>query len=130
MNPLLIKPAAIAVIVGVTALMSFGAGWFVEHWRQGGNIEKLRGDNAILSSTNGRCVADVRNARDAMAAIQRDAEERMKLADEAVRQAQPKVEERTVALKMIRTLPQVKLDMQCEAIKQEQAEYVAWRKTL
>lgn len=130
MNPLLISPALIAVIVVVASAVSFGAGWAVESWRKGAELEKLRGENTLLSTAGGKCEADVRNIRQAMQAVQDEAEERARLAEEAVKQAQPKIETRTRVITQIKTLPPVALNMQCEAIEQEQAEYVAWRKQL
>lgn len=130
MNPLLISPALIAVIVVVASAVSFGAGWAVESWHKGAEVEKLRGDNKLLSTAGGKCEADVRNIRQAMQAIQDEAEERARLAEEAMKQAQPKVETRTKVITQIKTLPTVAPDKQCEAIKQEQIEYVGWRKQL
>lgn len=130
MNPLLISPALIAVIVAVSSAVSFGAGWAVESWHKGAEVEKLRGDNVILSSTNSRCEADIRNARAAVRAIQAEAKDRARIAEEAMRQTEPEVKQRTVTITKIKEMPVVALNMQCEAIEQEQAEYVAWRKQL
>lgn len=130
MNPLLIKPVVLAIVIAVASAVSFGVGWAVENWRKGAELEKLRGDNAILSSTNSRCEADIRNARAAVRAIQAEAEDRARIAEEAMRQTEPEVKQRTVTITKIKEMPVVALNMQCEAIEQEQAEYVAWRKQL
>ena len=130
MNPLLISPALIAVIVAITSAVSFAGGRAVENWRKGAEVEKLRGYNKLLSTAGGKCEADVRNIRQAMQAIQAEAEDRAMIAEEAMRQAEPEVKQRTVTITKIKEMPVVALNMQCEAIEQEQAEYVAWRKQL
>lgn len=130
MNPLLIKPVVLAIVIAVSSAVSFGVGWAVENWRKGAELEKLRGENTLLSTASGKCELDVKNARAAMLALTAEAEERAKQAEDAMKQVQPKVETRSAIITKIKTMPVIAPDAQCEAIKQEQIDYVAWRRGL
>jgi hypothetical protein len=55
-------------------------------------------------------------------------QERERQAQESMKEAQPQVEKRTAIITRIKALPAVPLDQQCEAIKQEQIEYVRERR--
>jgi hypothetical protein len=98
------------------------------HWKDSGKITRLESDNSILKTDNGRCVTDIATVRKAMDAMTNVAAERERQAVEAQQQAQPQVKQRLTTITRIRALPPVPIDMQCEAIKQEQMEYVQARR--
>jgi hypothetical protein len=131
-NPLLLKPAVMpwirAGIVLVLALGAVGAGWAIENWRKGAELEKLRGENTLLKAAGDKCREDVRNVRTAMQALMQEADKRELQALEAMRKVEPEVKTRTVTITKIKELPPVPLNMQCEAIKEEQIEYVQMRR--
>lgn len=127
-NPILVKPAILAVVVAISSAVAFAAGYLVSNWRDGAQIERLSGQNKMLETVSGKCETDVKNIRGAMQAIQAEAEERVRQAEEAMNKIDPQVKERTVTITKIKTLPPVPMDQQCEAIKEEQTEYVAWRR--
>jgi len=126
-NLMLLNPWILAGALGGVVLVSFGGGFAVENWRKGAEIEKLKGENSLLLSVGGKCQADVRQVREAMQALKDETARMKKEAEEAMRQAEPEVIERARTITKIKTLPTVKLDMQCEAVKHEQVEYVRRR---
>lgn len=128
MNPLLIKPAVRAVIFAVLFAVAFVSGFVAANWRNGSQIQRLQGQNTVLSGANDQCAANVKNARAAVEAVRREAEERVKQAEEAIREAQPRIETRTAVITKIKELAPVAIDAQCEAIKREQVQYVTWRR--
>lgn len=118
------SPAILAIAIAILAGVAFGGGWMISDWRSGAQMAKLSSQNAVLTAANGKCatdVADVRGAMDAMTKASRELESK---AAESMRQATSQVEQRTRTITKIKTLPQVALDMQCEAMKMEQLEYV------
>lgn len=124
----MISPAIAAIAIAVLTAVAFGGGFLVSDWRSNAQIERLKGKNTILSSSNDRCVLDVANVRAAVIAMEGIAREREKQAEEAMKQAEPIVERHTAKIIRIRSLPSVKPDMQCEAIKAEQIAYVQSRR--
>lgn len=127
-DPTGIKPWIITVAVAVASAISFAAGYVASNWHDGAQIERLKGQNELLQSAGGKCAADIKNVRTAMQAIAAEADERVRQAEEAMNKIEPQVKERTVTITKIKTLPPVPPDQQCEAIKEEQTEYVAWRR--
>lgn len=121
-------PAMLAIAAAVIAVLSFGGGFAVADWRANGKIEKIQGTNNQLTDANSKCAADIKNAQTAMQAMTAVSIEREKQAQEAQQQAQPQVQERRATITRIKALPTVALDMQCEAIKQEQIDYVIARR--
>lgn len=124
----MVSTPVIAAIVAGMLFVSFGTGFAIENWRKGAEIERLKGQNELLQSAGGKCATDIKNVRAAMQAIAAEADERVHQAEEAMNKVEPQVKERTVTITKIKTLPPVPLDQQCEAIKEEQTEYVAWRR--
>ena len=98
------------------------------HWKASGTIAKLSSDNSILKTDNGRCVTDIASVRKAMDAMTAVSQERERQAVEAQQKAQPQVEQRRATITRIKALPAVPVDEQCEAIKQEQIDYVIARR--
>jgi hypothetical protein len=131
-NPEPLKPALkawiCAGIILVLALVAVGAGWVIEHWRTGAEMEKLRGENTLLKAAGDKCREDVRNVRTAMQTLMQEADKRELQALEAMRKVEPEVKTRTVTITKIKELPPLPLNMQCEAIKEEQIEYVQMRR--
>lgn len=126
--PFALSPAIAIGIAIAIALLSFGGGFAIADWRMSGKVEKLQGNNNLLSDANSKCAVDVQNAQTAMQAMTAVSQERERQAQESMRQAQPQVEQRTATITRIRALPPVPLDQQCEAIKQEQIAYVKGRR--
>lgn len=122
-------PALLAIGAAVIAILSFAGGYSVESWRKGAEIERLEGTNAELTAANGRCAADIETANKAITAMTNIAAERERQAVESMKQIQPEVQVHAARITRIKTLPQVAPDMQCEAIRQEQIEYVRERRT-
>jgi len=122
------SPAILGAILGAVALVAFGAGFALESWRTGAQIEKLKGENTLLTSFNDNCAADVQNVKTAMAALMQATDEIEIQAAEMMKKAEPQVKKRTATITRIKALPSVPVDMQCEAIKEEQKEYVQARK--
>ena len=122
------SPAIFGAIMLAVAVVSFGAGFAVENWRQGAQIEKVRGQNTLLSNVNDKCAEDVANARTAMLILEAATNELERQAAKAVKEAEPKVAERKRVIATIKASPHVAPDMQCEAIIKEQVEYVQTRK--
>lgn len=120
--------ATIAAIIAAVAFVSFGAGYAVESWHLGKNMEKLKGENTLLIQANDRCAGDIANAKTAMQQILTDTRQREQQAADAMQKAQPQVEQRQAVITKIKSKPEVALNMQCEAIKLEQIEYVKGRK--
>jgi hypothetical protein len=109
--------------------LSFGGGYAVESWHTGAEIEKLKGTNTELTAANDRCVNDIKSANAAVQAMTAVAAERERQAVESMKQIQPEVQVHAARITRIKALPQIAPDMQCEAIKQEQIEYVRERRT-
>lgn len=128
MNPLLLKPAVMAAILAGVVVLAFGAGWMVEGWRKGRVIERISGENTLLETAQRKCTIDVHNARQAVGEITRQVEQLEKLADQAMREAEPQVLERKATITRIRALPAVDAAKQCEAVMLEQAAYVRDRR--
>ena len=117
----------IAAIIGGVAVAAFAGGFFIADWKADGEIERLKGSSALLTSANGKCSADLASVNTAVKNIMAEAIARERQAQEAMTQVQPEIERRTAKIIKIRSLPAVKLDMQCEAIEHEQIAYVASR---
>jgi hypothetical protein len=126
--PFALSPAISIAIAIAIFLVGLGGGALVMHWKDSGKITRLESDNSILKTDNGRCVTDIATVRKAMDAMTAVAAERERQAVEAQQQAQPQVEQHRATITRIRALPPVPMDMQCEAIKQEQIEYVTARR--
>lgn len=126
--PFALTPAISIAIAIALFVIGFGGGFAVADWRKSGQLEKLSGTNNQLTDANSKCAADIKNAQTAMQAMTAVSIEREKQAQEAQQKAQPQVEQRRATITRIKALPAVPVDMQCEAIKQEQIEYVIARR--
>jgi hypothetical protein len=126
--PFALTPAITIGIAIAIAVLSFGAGFTIEHWRNGAEIERLEGTNSKLTTANGQCASDIKSAKEAITAMTAVAVERERQAAEAMRQIQPEVQVHAARITKIKALPEVAVDRQCEAIKQEQIEYVKERR--
>ena len=111
------KPIILMIGAGIIALVSFAGGFAVEHWRQGAEVEKLAGEKLLLVAAGDKCAADIENARSSMYSLAKELEERKEQAEEAMRRAEPGVQERIVTITKIKALPQVEAESQCEAIR-------------
>lgn len=96
-------------------------------WRSSGEIERLKGDKQVLTASNNKCAADLRNVNKAVTSILDAAIAREKQAAEAMQRAQPQIERRQARITQIRNMPAVPIDGQCKAIREEQAGYVLAR---
>jgi hypothetical protein len=126
--PFALSPAITIIIAIAIVVLSFGGGFAVADWRKSGQLEDLRGKNNQLVDANDRCAGDIKSAKAAMQAMTAVSQERERQAQESMKEAQPQVEKRTAIITRIKALPAVPLDQQCEAIKQEQIEYVRERR--
>lgn len=124
---MLATPVLAAIILAITASVAFGSGWAVNGWRMDGKMHKLDTANTVLVAANDRCAADIQLVRAAMHDMTAAVAQREKNAADAQREAQPEAEIHTRRAKTIRAMAPVPLDMQCEAIKEEQLLYVQSR---
>lgn len=124
----MISPAITAIAILIYTAIAFGSGFLISDWRSGAKIASLEGDKTVLSTANDDCAADVANAKTAMDLLERSTNELERQAAKAVKEAAPKVAERTRIIKEIKAQPKVAPDQQCEAIIKEQIEYVQTRK--
>ena len=121
------SPAISAIVILVMAALTFTAGFTVSSWRSNGEIERLKGDKQVLTASNNKCVADLKNVNQAVAVMLDAAEERQRKAAEAMQQARPQVQKKLARITQIRNMPAVPIDGQCKAIREEQAGYVLAR---
>lgn len=124
----MISPGITAIIIAVLTALAFGSGFAVSDWRDGRKVEQLQSDKAILRAANDKCETDVQRVKQAVQAMESVAAEREKQAAEQMQDAVPLVKQHQARITKIKALPPVKLDMQCEAIIQEQIEYVKTRR--
>lgn len=127
--PFAISPAITAAIAIALFGIGLGGGALLMHWKASGTIEKLQGNNNQLTDANGRCAADIKSAQTAMQAMTAVSQERERQAQESMQQAQPQVERHIATITRIKAMPSVPIDMQCEAIRLEQIEYVKRRRS-
>lgn len=119
----------LAMIVAVSVITGFGGGYAIANWRKGAEIEKVRGENTVLTNANNHCAADIVSAKAAMTDIIAQVAERERQAAEAMNKAQPEVEKHQAKIIKIKAMQAIPLDQQCEAIKQEQIAYVKARRS-
>lgn len=124
----MISPAITAIIIAVLTALAFGGGFAVSDWRDGRTVEKLQSDNAVLRAANDKCSADVQQVKKAVQAMESVAAERERQAAEQMQDTIPLVKQHQARITKIKALPAVKPEMQCEAIIQEQIEYVKTRR--
>ncbi len=88
----------------------------------------IESHNSILQAANTNCAVDIEGVKKGVAVIVAQAEEREKAASDAMKAADLKIAERKSRIK-ISQLPQVAptRDAQCEAMIQEQIDYVRER---
>jgi hypothetical protein len=123
----MLSPAITAIIIGVVAALAFGGGFAIADWRKSGELERARSESKLLTASNNKCAEDVHNVNTAVQEMLNTAIDRERKAAQAVKEAEPVIEKRKAAITRIRALPAVRLDMQCEAITQEQIIYVQAR---
>src|SRR5688500_5662676 len=123
-----LTPTLAAIITIAIVVFSFSAGFTVESWRKGAEVTRLKSDNSVLTSANDNCVKDIASVKQAITAMTAVAAERARQAVEAMKQIQPEVQVHAARITRIKALPEVAINMQCEAIKQEQIEYVKERR--
>ena len=118
--PLIIAFIAVFVVGGIV-------GGVITHWKDGAKIERLTSSNAVLEEANTRCATDIAEARKSIAAVTAAAAVREKAAEVSMVVASKTADVHTAKARQIKALPPVQLDMQCEAIRMEQIEYVGSR---
>lgn len=125
----------IALILGLAVAIGFGSGWGVKGWKDEAQIAQVNTQKAalvsrmaIVDAANVRCAIDVEGVKKSMAIIVSQADEREKAASDAMKAADLKIAERRARIRISR-LPQVAAtrDAQCEAMIQEQIDYVRER---
>lgn len=124
----MLSPGITAIVIGVMALLAFAGGFAVADWRKSGELEKVRSESKLLTASNQKCTEDVRNVNAVVQEMLDAAIEREQKAVEAMKEAEPIAKRHTAKIIKIRSLPAVPLDMQCEAITQEQIAYVQTRR--
>lgn len=122
------SPIISAIVILVYTALAFCGGYVVSHWRSSAVIERVNGNNTVLSNANDKCAEDVANTQLAIKALKEATAQREHQADEAMKEAAPKVAERKRVITTIKALPKVALNQQCEAIIREQIEYVQSRR--
>src|SRR5687768_5388900 len=120
----MISPAIAAIAIAVMAALAFGGGFAVADWRSGAKVAVLTSNNAVLTAVNDKCATDIVAVREAIAAMKKAAAEREKAAAVSMVVATRSADKHTAKARRIRTYPPVSMDMQCEAVKREQVEYV------
>jgi len=125
---MLSSSAIAAIVIAVSAAVAFAGGFAVESWRSGKEILRLNSNNAILVKANDECATDIKTVQQAMTAMTALSAERERQAVDAMEQAKPQVEKHTARIIKIKALPEVAIDQQCEAIKQEQLDYIRERR--
>ena len=123
----MISPAAIAIVLAVFVTLAFSGGFAVSNWRASGEIQRLNSSNAVFSAANDKCATDIHDVRKAMGAVTAAAAERQKAAEVSMVVASKTADVHTAKAKQIKALPPIQIDKQCEAISQEQIDYVRER---
>ncbi len=123
------SPAITAIAIGIYTLLAFGGGFAVSHWRDSGEMERLRSDKKIVEAVNKKCVADLGEVRQSVASLLDMEAVLRKEAQKAQKDVQPAVEKHQARITRIKQLPPVVAsDQQCMAIKLEQIDYVKLRR--
>jgi hypothetical protein len=124
-----------ALIAAAIFLAGFGGGWGVKGWKDGAEVaravaekEKVESRNAILQTANANCATDIEGVRQGVKVITDAVADREKAASEAMKNAQALAGKHVAQIVAIKALPVVPEAGQCDAIIQEQKEYVAARK--
>src|SRR5687768_9773139 len=115
--PLILAFIAVFAVGGI-------AGGVVMHWKDGAKIERIAAQNSSLSAANDKCATDIVAVREAIAAMKKAAAEREKAAAVSMVVATRTADKHVAKARQIRTYPPVAIDMQCDAVKREQVEYV------
>lgn len=112
-------------------IVGFGGGWGVKGWKDGAEIalavqakERVESRNAILQTANSNCATDIEGVKSAVGVITKGVEDREKAASEAMKNAQALAGKHVAQAVIIKALPIVPEAGQCDAIIQEQKEYV------
>jgi outer membrane murein-binding lipoprotein Lpp len=124
----MISPAITAIVIGIIATLAFGGGFALSDWRDSRKVERLESDKAILQASNEKCGEDVKQVKQAVQAMESVAAEKERQAAEAMQETVPEIKQHKARITKIKALPPVKPEMQCEAIKQEQIQYVQARR--
>jgi hypothetical protein len=118
-------------IILLTFLGGAGSGWLVKHWKDGAEIALIKSEkqtltdrNAILENANGQCQTDIAGVRQGVKVITDAVTEREKAASEAMKNAQALAGKHVAQIAAIKALPIVPEAGRCDAIIQEQKEYV------
>jgi hypothetical protein len=127
--------AIYAIVAAVIFGAGFGTGWGVKGWKDGAEVaravsekERVESHNAILQTANANCATDIEGVKSAIGVITKGVEDREKAASEAMKNANALAGKHAVQIAAIKELPVVPEAGQCDAIIQEQKEYVAARK--
>jgi hypothetical protein len=124
---------ALIAIILASLIVGFGGGWGVKGWEDGTEIalavsakERVESRNSILESANRNCATDIEGVKSAVGVITKGVEEREKAASEAMKNAQALAGKHVAHIAAIKALPPVPAatDAQCDAIIQEQKDYV------
>ncbi len=133
MSPALI----LAILIAVSVLVGFGGGWGVKGWKDGAAITTIKAEkagieseNAILQAANGKCTTDIKDVQTGVGVILARVADREKAAADAMAAADAVVAQRSAKIKTIRAMKEIAPapKAQCDAIIQEQIEYVQGRK--
>jgi hypothetical protein len=123
--------AIYAIVAAVIFSAGFGAGWVVKDWKDGAEVahavsekEKVESHNAILQTANENCASDIAGVRKGVKVITDAVAEREKAASEAMKNAETLTGKHVAQIAAIKALPIVPEAGQCDAIIQEQKEYV------
>lgn len=126
---MLLSPALLAIILGITVALSFAGGFTVSNWHDSGKMAALSSSNAVLKVANDSCAEDISTAHAAYATLENVAAERTENVAREVKAVEPKAQVHVNRSKTILALPSVPINMQCEAIRLEQLEYLKTRRT-
>jgi hypothetical protein len=126
--------AIYAIVAAVIFSAGFGTGWGVKGWKDGAEVaravsekEKVESRNAILQTANANCAIDIEGVRQGVKVITDAVAEREKAASEAMKNAETLAGKHVAQIAAINALPIVPEAGQCDAISQEQKEYVQKR---
>lgn len=122
-----ISATILAIVIAVTAGLSFTGGYTISNWRAAAKITRLETQDSVLTQANAQCKASIDSVRESVAKMEQAAEEKIKQAQAEAIKAQPKADKHTAkAVSMIAT-PIKQDETECKAVEREQLDYLQWR---
>jgi hypothetical protein len=128
------NPIALLWIAAVIALAAGGAGWQLNGWRLGAQIADVEVELAnatarvaVLEPANDKCVADVADVRQAFANLKAAEAKRAAAAKAALAKAELVAAANIETAKRIMAATRPPAGQECQAIMQEEADYVRTR---